>query len=128
MKQKVINELSLFDISELKKIIGEIKKEQKALTKGARRSFYLSKFLNKTNYEFVVALNENFYKQKDKILAEAELFRNDEKNIEKYNLNHRKEKLQNWTDYMELAYPSISDDKWDIECEIDMVLSAMKAS
>jgi vacuolar-type H+-ATPase subunit H len=128
MKQKVINELSLFDISELKKIIGELKKEQKALTKGARRSFYLSKFLNKTNYEFVVALNENFYKQKNKILAEAELFRNDEKNIEKYNLNHRKEKLQNWPEYMELAYPSISDDKWDIECEIDMVLSAMKTS
>ena len=123
----VIDELKSLDDILLKKILKELEKEKKLIEKGSRRTFYLSKYLNKSNIQFVEILNKNFYKRKELQNIKALKFRSNDKNIEKYQINHRKEKMQRLGEYMTLAYPPLLDDLWDIELEMDFVLKALKS-
>jgi hypothetical protein len=92
---------------------------------GSRRSFFISEYLNESNVEFVRLLDKNFFSMKDKIQKKAEKFRNNDKNIEKYQLNHKKEKMRRLSEYMEEAYPTIQGDLWEVELEIKLITKAI---
>lgn len=121
-----MEELISFDIKTLKEILNKLNKELKRVKDGKKREFYTSEYLDKSNFEFVTLLNKNFYSTLDKVMKKAEKFRNDDKNIEKFQLNHRKEKMQRLEEYMALAYPPITDELWEVELELKLVEKALK--
>jgi len=110
----------------LKVILNKLKTEEKNLGAGKRRDFFSSEHLTINNVFFVELLNKNFYKKRDEMNAKSAKFRNDDKNIEKYQLNHKKEKMRREAEYMELARPSMNDDLWEVELEQKLVLKALK--
>jgi hypothetical protein len=120
-------ELNSLSTETLKTILSKLKKEEKDIKNGKRRDFFTSQYLEHSNVEFVNLLNKHFYSMRDKVLLKAEKFRNDDKNIDKYQLNHRKEKMQRLDEYMALAFPEITDDLWEVELEIKLVIKALKA-
>jgi len=119
-------ELQTIDINTLKTILKKLNSELKKVSNGSKRGFYTSEYLTYSNVDYVESLNRNFYKTLEKTQLKAEKFRNDDKNIEKYQLNHRKEHMQRLAEYITLAYPSVDDEKWEIEYEIVLVTKAIK--
>ena len=122
----MMNELQSLPTETLKEILKKLKTEYKNVKNGKRREFFTSQYLEKSNVQFVELLNKNFYKRLEEMQKKAEKFRNDDKNIEKYQLNHRKEKMRREAEYIELAYPTVEDDIWEIELEEKLVLKALK--
>jgi len=119
-------ELQTLEIETLKTILKKLNNELKKVSNGTKRVFYSSEYLTYSNIDYVESLNRNFYKILEKTQLKAEKFRNDDKNIEKYQLNHRKEHMQRLAEYITLAYPSVDDEKWEIEYEIALVTKVIK--
>jgi len=85
-------ELELLPIETKKDMVKKLKKEDKNIKAGKRKSFYISEYLNHSNVEFVNLLNKNFYSVWNKHKEKSQKFRDDPKNEEKFNLYHKKPK------------------------------------
>ena len=121
------NKLKTPEEKELNKVNFQKENELLRVQNSGRRDFFISEYLTHSNVEFVNLLNKNFYSMREKVLTKAEKFRNDDKNIEKYQLNHKKVKMQRTEEYMALAFPTINDDLWEVELEIKLVTKAINS-
>ena len=111
----------------LKEILKKLKQEEKDVKNEKRRKFFSSLYLNKNNVKFFELLNSNYYKKLQEMEKKALKFRENKGNIDKFQLNNKKEKLRKEKEYIELAYPTVTDDLWEVELEQSLVLKALKS-
>lgn len=124
---KLMEELQSLSTEQLKEIMTLLKEEMNNVKSGNRRSFFSSEYLTHSNVEFLELLNKNFFTKRDKMREKSAKFRADDKNIEKYQLNHKKAKMQRTEEYMDLAFPSMTDELWEVELEQSLILKALKS-
>jgi len=111
------DELQSLELDVKKTILKRLKEELKNVKDGKRRSFYTSEYLVHSNVEYVMLLNKHFentyHKEKDK----AWKFLNEVKNEQKFNIYHKKPKMQDWEGYTKLAFPELNEEVWELELE-----------
>jgi len=123
----LIEEYQSLGETTLKEILKKLKQEEKDVKNEKRRNFFSSAYLSKNNAKFFELLNSNYYKRLEEMKKKALKFRENKGNIDKFQLNNKKEKLRKEKEYIELAYPTVTDDLWEVELEQSLVLKALKS-
>jgi hypothetical protein len=109
-----------------KTVVG-LTQELKDTQNGKKRNFFTSEFLEHSNVEYVNLLNKTFYSSRDKMLEKSRKFRDNKGNEDKYGINAKKQNAQKIKEYLELSYPTMMDDVWEVELEIKLVKKAISS-
>jgi uncharacterized membrane protein YqiK len=110
-------------VEQVKEMLGKVKSE---LNKSKRKYFLTSILKQNILFEYVhmqgYLIGFSIKKEKERAFK----FLNNEKMVEKYNLNAKKENQQKLEEWTKLAYPNIEITKWEAEFDMNLMIQFLK--